>query len=97
MLKEDFMEVDGYDELFDGLWGREDSDICYRLFHSGKKIKNLWFMANQYHLYHNTIKNREPDRLDLELKKNLQEKRIKAQVGFSKLTPEGGVIDSSEM
>jgi glycosyltransferase involved in cell wall biosynthesis len=56
MHRSDFMAVDGYDETFDQLWGREDSDICYRLFHSGVRIKNLWFSALQYHLFHPSIK-----------------------------------------
>ena len=65
MSRSDFMAVDGYDETFDQLWGREDSDICYRLFHSGVKVKNLWFSALQYHLFHPSIKNRQRDRLSL--------------------------------
>ena len=43
MHKEDFILVDGYDETFDQLWGREDSDICYRLFHNGIRVKTSGF------------------------------------------------------
>jgi glycosyltransferase involved in cell wall biosynthesis len=95
MFREDFMRVDGFDETFDQLWGREDSDICYRMFHAGMRVRNLWFSALQYHLHHQIRKTREEDRLDLELRKILDEKRKVALLGISKLTPEGGVIASS--
>ena len=92
MHKEDFLRVDGYDETFDQLWGREDSDICYRLFHSDVRCKNLWFSALQYHLYHDVTKNRRRDRLDEELLRNCNEKRKRALNGFSQLSSEGEII-----
>lgn len=95
MHREDFMRVDGYDEAFDQLWGREDSDICYRLFNSGARIRNLWFSALQFHLYHEVIKGRERDRLDEELDQVLSEKRTLAKKGFSRLSPEGKIIAAS--
>jgi len=95
MHREDFLIVDGYDETFDQLWGREDSDICYRLFHSGIGVRNLWFRALQYHLHHRVIKRRERDRLDAELERNLEEKRKKAIRGFSQLSQEGMVVAAS--
>ncbi len=94
MHRKDFTKVDGYDETFDQLWGREDSDICYRLFHSGVRLKNLWFSALQYHLYHKVTKNIKRDRLDNELLRNRNEKRVKALKGFSQLSSEGEVIES---
>lgn len=96
MHREDFLRVDGYDEAFDQLWGREDSDICYRLFHSGVKIKNLWFSALQYHLEHRVIKKTERDRLDNELMRIRDEKRVKAVKGYSRLSPEGEVVAASK-
>jgi glycosyltransferase involved in cell wall biosynthesis len=96
MHREDFMRVDGYDETFDQLWGREDSDICYRMFHSGMKVKNLWFSALQYHLHHKVTKRAEEDRLDLELREIIHEKRKKSLKGFSQLSEEGEVIGSSD-
>jgi glycosyltransferase involved in cell wall biosynthesis len=96
MHKGDFLRVDGYDETFDGLWGREDSDICYRLFHSGVKINNLWFSGLQYHLEHNVIKKKERDRLDDELSRILEEKRTRAIMGFSVLSSEGEIVEASK-
>lgn len=95
MHRSDFMAVDGYDETFDQIWGREDSDICYRLFHSGVKIKNLWFSALQYHLFHPSIKNRQRDRLDEELQMIRNTRRKRAVSGYSGLSEEGGVVASS--
>lgn len=96
MSREDFMRVDGYDEAFDHLWGREDSDVCYRLFHSGVRCRNLWFSALQYHLYHEVRKGRHRDRLDCELALNRKEKRVKAVKGFSRLSSEGEIISASD-
>ena len=95
MHKAAFAEVDGYDETFDGLWGREDSDICYRLFHSGWKVKNLWLAGLQYHLHHPSIKRTQRDRLDRELETIVREKRQRAIHGFSKLSSEGQLVGTS--
>ncbi len=95
MTREHFLRVDGYDEVFDAAWGREDSDICYRLFHDGVRCRNLWFMALQYHLDHPVSKNREPDVLDAELHKIRREKRARAVKGFSCLSTEGEVVQGS--
>lgn len=92
MHRQTFMAVDGYDEVFDGLWGREDSDICYRMFNSGFSLKNLWPAGLQYHLHHTAIKHRGRDRLDDELDMVLKEKRTRALRGFSTLSTEGTVV-----
>lgn len=95
MFKSDFLKVDGFDETFDESWGREDSDICYRMFHSGIRIRTLWFSALQYHLQHEVIKDWERERLDHQIQQNLKEKREKALKGFSQLTSEGEIIGAS--
>jgi len=95
MHRSDFLEADGFDEVFDGSWGREDSDICYRLFHNGIRVKNLQSVALQYHLHHEVAKNWERERLDGELMRNVNEKRKRAIKGFSRLSEEGGPIGSS--
>lgn len=92
MFKEDFIKVDGFDEIYDGSWGREDSDLCYRLFHSGIKCINLWFCALQYHLFHESIKNNYIFVLDGYIREMLNERRKMALKGFSKLSSEGKII-----
>jgi GT2 family glycosyltransferase len=96
MFKSDFLKVDGFDEAYDQSWGREDSDFCYRLFHAGIKMKFLWFMALQYHLYHGSTANWERERLDSELENNLKERRTKALKGFSQLSSEGEIVSASK-
>jgi hypothetical protein len=91
-----FKTVDGYDETFDGIWGREDSDICYRMFHRGYHIKNLYWAGLQYHLDHPAIKHTRRDRLDEELDRIRTEKRTRALCGYSALSPEGRIVASSE-
>lgn len=96
IFRSDFIDVDGFDEAFDKSWGREDSDICYRLFHAGIRVRNLWFMALQYHLKHKVDPDWDRERLDKELQNNVLEKRIKARIGFSLLTDEGSVLDGAD-
>jgi len=95
MFYDDFIHVDGYDEVFDQAWGREDSDICYRLFHKGIYVKNLWFSGIQYHMHHRVLKKRDRDILDDELDKIIAEKRNKAIKGFSQLSDEGSIAGQS--
>lgn len=92
MSREDFLRVDGFDEIFDSVWGREDSDICYRLFYNGVRCRNLWFMALQFHLDHPTRKNRI---MDAPLDRVFTEKRKRSLKGFSQLSSEGGVFQES--
>lgn len=96
MPRQVFETVDGYDETFDGIWGREDSDICYRMFHSGYRIKNLWWTGLQYHLDHPAIKHTTRDRLDEELDRIRNERRTRALHGYSALSPAGCVVAASK-
>ncbi len=49
--KEDFIRVNGFDELFEG-WGFEDSDLVIRLIHAGIKRKEGRFAVSVLHLWH---------------------------------------------
>ncbi|MGR9088443.1 MAG: glycosyltransferase family 2 protein [Gammaproteobacteria bacterium] len=49
--KDDFMAVNGFDELFEG-WGYEDSDLVIRLIHAGVKRKEGRFAVPVLHLWH---------------------------------------------
>lgn len=49
--KNDFMRVNGFDELFEG-WGYEDSDLVIRLIHAGVKRKEGRFAVPVLHLWH---------------------------------------------
>ena len=93
--REDFLRVDGFDELYDGVWGREDSDLAYRLFHSGVRCRNAWFAALQAHLHHRQAKRHEPDHLDDELDRMRAERRARAVRGLSGMDAEGRVMGAS--
>jgi len=93
--REDYLHVDGFDELYDGEWGREDSDLAYRLFHSGVRCRNAWFVALQAHLDHPWIKRRARGPLDDELDLMRRERRTRAVRGFSHLDGEGTIVAKS--
>lgn len=49
--RDDLMQVNGYNEDICG-WGREDSELSWRLINVGIKKRFLKFGGIQYHLYH---------------------------------------------
>lgn len=49
--REDLLKVNGYNEDISG-WGREDSEISFRLMNSGLKKRFIKFAALEYHLHH---------------------------------------------
>lgn len=49
--KEDFIQVNGFEEDFEG-WGFEDSEFVQRLLNNGLKRKNAKLLAPAIHLYH---------------------------------------------
>lgn len=51
LWKNDFIRVNGFDELFGG-WGFEDSDLVIRLIHAGIKRKEGRFSVSVLHLWH---------------------------------------------
>ena len=51
LFKRDILRVNGFDNRFIG-WGREDSELTARLFHSGIHRRDLKFCALTAHLYH---------------------------------------------
>jgi GT2 family glycosyltransferase len=49
--RDDLLRVNGYNEDIRG-WGREDSELSWRLMNAGIKKRFLKFGGIQYHLYH---------------------------------------------
>ncbi len=94
--RDDFLRVDGFDEFYDGVWGREDSDFCYRLFHAGLRCRNAAFAALQAHLHHRTGKRTGRDHLDEELDRVRAERRVRALRGFSAMDGAGRIVASSK-
>ncbi|MCV6631192.1 MAG: glycosyltransferase family 2 protein [Flavobacteriaceae bacterium] len=81
--KKDLVHVNGYNNDMTG-WGREDSEICVRLFNSGVYGKKIKFAALQYHLYH-----KENSRVDFNvnddiLQNTIDKKTISCENGIFK-------------
>ncbi|ADQ16410.1 glycosyltransferase family 2 protein [Leadbetterella byssophila] len=49
--KRDLLAINGYDENFEG-WGREDSELVWRLLVKGCFLRQVKLAAIQYHLHH---------------------------------------------
>lgn len=64
--RSDVLEVNGYNESFEG-WGHEDSDLTLRLLNNGKKKMVLKFSAIAYHLYHPEHTSKEREALNIRL------------------------------
>lgn len=80
--KEDLVKVNGFNEAFVG-WGREDSELVLRLFHSGVDRVDLYFSAIAYHLYHPENSKNNLKINDLELELALKEKRTYCEKGLN--------------
>jgi GT2 family glycosyltransferase len=52
--RKDLLKVNGFDEDYEG-WGREDSDICTRLYNSGIQRKFVYGRSIVYHLNHEVM------------------------------------------
>jgi GT2 family glycosyltransferase len=50
-FRADLLQLNGFDERMEG-WGREDSELAWRAWHSGIAPRHLRFAALAWHLYH---------------------------------------------
>jgi len=80
--RKDLLYINGFDESYHG-WGREDSDIAARLFHTGIARKNLRGIP-LLHLWHTEAQRSSLNNNDSLLAQCLQEKRIQARQGITK-------------
>ncbi|MCD6578724.1 glycosyltransferase [bacterium] len=80
--KQDVLDVNGFDERYEGPGAGEDNDLQLRLENNGEKFKWLRNRAIQYHLYH--IKQIVPEK-NVELyKDNKQKQRTFTPYGIKK-------------
>lgn len=81
LWKEDFLAVNGFDEVFEG-WGYEDSDLIIRLLHYGVKRKEGRFAVPVLHLWHNQNDRSKHDENYQRLLERLKDMQlIRAQLG----------------
>ena len=78
--RKDFLAVNGYNEEYTG-WGREDTDLVFRFYHSGLHRRFFKFRGVAYHLWH-----KEADRSGLTqnddiLTHTIQTKAIRCGIG----------------
>ncbi|MGJ0428912.1 glycosyltransferase family 2 protein [Methylobacter sp.] len=82
MWKNNFMAVNGFDELFQG-WGYEDSDLVIRLIHNGIKRKEGRFAVPVLHLWHRQNDQSQHDKNFQRLMERLNEREfIQAEKGL---------------
>jgi len=82
--KNDIFNINGFDGSYEG-WGREDSDLAARFFHSGIRRKNLRGMP-VLHLWHAEASRRQLAENDALLQECLHKKRTRACIGIAELT-----------
>ncbi len=80
--KHDLIDVNGFDEQYEG-WGREDSDIVFRLFANGRKRVKLKFCGIQYHLFHKARDRGALHGNDKILSDTKSKQRVKAKIGLN--------------
>ncbi len=82
-FKSDFEAVNGYNEDFKG-WGREDSELAYRLHNFGLSGKRLRYCGIVYHIHHNELpKNQLQTNNSIE-KQTILENKIWTKNGYDK-------------
>ena len=82
--RKDLIEVNGYNETITG-WGREDSEIAYRLINKGLKKGFVKFGGVEYHLYHKE-NDKSADERNISLMENARKSGIiEAPLGIKEM------------
>lgn len=84
-FKEDFIAVNGYEEIFTG-WGCEDDDMAARLHRLGRKMRDLHFSAVCYHLWHPENPRDDIEERLLFMKEREKRKTVRAEKGLEQYT-----------
>ncbi len=81
--KSDLLMINGYDEDFEG-WGKEDTELCVRLFNNQVYEKRLKFGGIAYHLYHKENTRDSLEKNCLMLQETIDQKKKFVVNGISK-------------
>ncbi len=81
--RDDLLKVNGFDEDYEG-WGREDSDLCARLYNLGIMRKMVYGRALVYHLNHTENDREGLKRNDKLLRETLDERKTRCTNGITK-------------
>ena len=81
MWKKDLLDVNGWDEEYEG-WGLgEDSDIGSRLYHLGRPRKFVYGRAVLYHLHHPILSRDHVPKSQSRLEETLRTKKVRCDKG----------------
>ena len=81
MWKNDLLEINGWDEEYEG-WGLgEDSDIGSRLYHLGRPRKFVYGRAILYHLHHPVLNRDHLSQSQIRLDETLRTKKVRCLRG----------------
>ena len=81
MWKQDLLDVNGWDEEYEG-WGLgEDSDIGSRLYHLGRPRKFVYGRAVLYHLHHPILSRDHVPKSQSRLEETLRTKKVRCDKG----------------
>jgi len=81
--KKDFISVNGYNEYFKG-WGKEDNDLCNRLFNNKTKLSFLKYGAVIYHLFHEENQRSSINTNAEMLQESINNKTTSVKIGVNK-------------
>ena len=87
--KKDFLAVNGYNEEYIG-WGREDTDLVFRFYHSGLQRRFFKFRGVAYHLWHKEADRSRIIQNDDILSHTIQTKAIRCRKGVDHYLAESG-------
>jgi hypothetical protein len=83
MWKKDLLEVNGWDEEYEG-WGLgEDSDIGSRLYHLCRPRKFVYGRAILYHLHHPILSRDHVPKSQSRLDETLRTKKVRCAKGVN--------------
>ena len=78
--KKDFLAVNGYNELYNG-WGREDTDLVFRFYHSGLQRTYFKLRGVVYHLWHKEADRSGLTQNDTILEQTIQTRATRCELG----------------
>ena len=81
LWKKDLMEINGWDEEYEG-WGLgEDSDVGSRLYHLGRPRKFVYGRAILYHLHHPILNRDHVPKSQARLEETIRAKKVRCLRG----------------
>jgi glycosyltransferase involved in cell wall biosynthesis len=81
--REDLVAVNGFDEEYEG-WGiGEDSDLCSRLYHLGRRRKFVYGRALVYHLNHPQLDKKHVPESLRRLEETILTKKVRCEKGLN--------------